>query len=195
MTKIKNNNYLNLYSWCLLFVFFCATFAMNYQTSSISLISFFEVLPLIALIIYQSEKKSYLISHREDSIKKSEIFARNQFILSYGFLIGCLFSLLFYYNNIDVKGWWPLIVYFITFYGLFFSTIFSLVSLLINRTKIYTIIFTLIIISLVSLGKFIPKYLPIPNIGNIETFYVLTVSLLVVHCFYAIFFKMMKYFQ
>lgn len=94
---------------------------MLYRTANISLEGFFQTLPLIIIAVYYCEKLAPLISQPEYNLKKSELFTRDLFILSFSFLLACLFSLVLSYNNSDVKGWWPVIVYFIALYGLLFS--------------------------------------------------------------------------
>ncbi len=190
--KLKN---LNKYSWSILVAFICATFSMLYRTANVSFEGFFQTLPLIIIAVYYCEKLSPLISRSEHNLKKSELFKRDLFILSFSFLLACLLSLALSYNNSDVKGWWSLIVYFITPYGLFFSVFFSVVALLIKNHKAYTIFFSFLIIIFVSMGKFFPPYTFIPLLGNIDTFYVITSSLLIFHCLFAINYKIIKIFQ
>lgn len=190
--KLKN---LNKYSWSILIAFICATFAMLYRTANISFEGFFQTLPLIIIAVYYCEKLAPLINQPEHNLKKSELFTRDLFILSFSFLLACLLSLIFSYNNSDVKGWWPLIVYFITVYGLFFSVFFSAAALLIKNHKIYTIVFSFLIIVIISMGKFFPPYTFIPLLGNIDTFYAITCSLLIFHCLFVINYKIIRLFQ
>lgn len=188
MTRQKKNTLKNLngYSWSILIAFICALFAMHYHTANISFAGIFQTLPLIIIAIYYSEKLAPLISQSEHNLKKSRLFTRDVFILSFSFLFACLVSLIFSYKNSDARGWWPLIIYFITFYGLLFSLFFSTVALLIKNHKIYTIIFALIIIILFSMGQFFRSYTFIPILGDIDTFYVITCSLLIIHCLFTV---------
>ena len=119
----------------------------------------------------------------------------NSFILSFSFLLGCLLSLIFSYNNSDVKGWWTLIIYLITLYGLLFSMLFSAIALLIKNHKKYTIVFALLIIILVSIGDFFPQYIFIPLLGNIDSFYVITCLLLIIHLLVAVNYKIIRLFR
>ncbi|WP_051555258.1 hypothetical protein [Legionella fairfieldensis] len=185
---------LNEYSWSVILAFICATLAMQYHTASIHIKDFFQVLPLIIVFISWCEKSAYFIKQPESNLKKTEIFNRDTFILSFSFLLACLISLLFAYDNSDAKGWWVLIVYFITLYGLFFSLIFSLIALLIKNHKIYTMIFSSLIVALISLGNFFPHYISLPLIGNVDTFFVITGSLLIVHCLFAMGYKVVRLF-
>ena len=194
MTSSKKNKLKNLnrYSWSILVAFICALFAMHYHTANISFAGIFQTLPLIIIAIYTSEKLAPLISQPEYNLKKSRLFTRDVFILSLSFLFACLLSLIFSYHNSDARGWWPLIIYFITFYGLLFSLFFSAVALLIKNHKAYTMIFALIIIVFVSMGQLFPFYTFIPMLGDIETFYVITFSLLILHCLFTIGYKTIR---
>lgn len=185
---------LNGYSWSIIVAFICATFAMQYHTASISPKDFFQALPLIVVSVFCCEKFAYFINQPDRNLKKTEILNRDLFILSFSFLLACLISLLFAYDNSDAKGWWVLIIYFITLYGLFFSLIFSVIALLIENHKIYTMIFSSLIIALVSLGNFFPHYTSLPLIGSIDTFFVITGSLLIVHFLFSIGYKIVRLF-
>lgn len=182
-THLKN---INKYSWLLIIAFIFAVFAMSYQTVNTSFDGFIQTLPLIIIFIFWSEKSAQLIKQTESNLKKAQLFNRDTFILSFSFLLGCLISLLFAYDNSDAKGWWVLIIYFISLYGLIFSLIFSGIALLIKNHKAYTLVFSLLIIGLVSAGKFFPRYTFIPLLGYIDTFYVMTSALLIIHCLFAI---------
>ena len=185
-SKKFQRNRLNGYSWSILVAFICATFAMVYHTAGISFEGFFQVLPLIILMIYWCEKSAHYIKQPESNLKKRELFNRDFFIIGFSFLLGCLISLIFAYNNSDAKGWWTLIIYFITLYGLFFATIFSAIALLIKNHKIYTMTVSFLTLLLVSFGSFFPRYLPIPFLRSVEVFYVITGLLLIIHCLVAI---------
>lgn len=186
---------LNKYSWSILITFICATFSMLHDTTNISLEDFIQIFPLILIAIYYSEKLAPLINRPDHSLQNMELFARDSFILSFSFLLGCLLSLIFSYNNSDVKGWWTLIVYLITLYGLFFSVLFSAIALLIESHKKYTIIFSLLIIILVSIGNFFPHYISIPLLENIDSFYVITCLLLIIHLLVAVSYKIIRLFH
>lgn len=190
--KVKFN--LNKYSWSILITFLCATFSMLHHTANISLEDFVQTFPLILIAIYYSEKLAPLINQPDYSLKKSQLFARDLFILSFSFLLGCLLSLILSYNNSDVKGWWTLILSLITLYGLFFSVLFSAIALLIENHKKYTMVFSLIIIILMSMGNFFPYYILIPSVGNIDFFYVITCLLLMIHLLFAVNYKIIRLF-
>lgn len=181
--RLKN---LNKYSWFILVTFIFAVFAMSYQTTNSSFDGFIQTLPLIIGFVFWSEKSALLIKQAESNLKKTERFNRDTFVLSFSFLLGCLISLLFAYDNSDVKGWWVLIIYFVTMYGLIFSLIFSGIALQIKNHKTYTLVFSLLIIVFVSMGKFFPRYMFVPLIGYFDTFYAITCILLIIHCLFVI---------
>ncbi len=185
---------LNGYSWSIVVAFICATFAMEYHTANISFMDFFGTLPLIITFVFWCENSTDLIKQPESNLKKTEIFNRDLFILSFSFLLAGLISLVLAFDNSDAKGWWILIIYFITLYGLFFSLIFSVLALLIKNHKIYMMLFSFLIITLVSFGNFFPSYTSLPLIGSIDTFFVITGSLLILHCLFAIGYKVVRLF-
>lgn len=189
--KIRLRN-LNIYSWSILIAFILATTAMHYHTARDSYENFFQTLPLIIIAVYYCEKLVSLIKRSESTLKNTELVIRDSFILTFSFLLACLFSLILAYNNSDAKGWWSLILYFYTLYGFIFSVIFSVIALLINNHKSYTIIFSFLIILLVSLGKIFPMYTVIPLLGTIETFFVITGILLICHCLVTLIYKITK---
>ena len=198
MDASKKTNHLknlNKYSWLLLITFIFAVFAMSYQTANTSFDGFIQTLPLIIIFIFWSEKSEPLIKRTESNLKKAQLFNRDTFILSFSFLLGYLISLLFAYDNSDAKGWWVLIIYFISLYGLIFSLIFSGIALLIKNHKAYILVFSFLIIGLVSAGKFFPRYTFIPSLGYTDTLYVLTGALLIIHCLFAINCKVIHTFQ
>lgn len=168
---------------------------MSYQTANTSFDGFIQTLPLIIIFIFWSEKSEPLIKRTESNLKKAQIFNRDTFILSFSFLLGCLISLLFAYDNSDAKGWWVLIIYFISLYGLIFSLIFSGIALLIKNHKAYILVFSFLIIGLSIFGKIFPRYTFIPSLGYIDTLYVITGALLIIHCLFAINCKVIHAFQ
>lgn len=185
---------LNGCSWSIIVAFICATFAMQYHTANTSLIDIFQVLPLVFIAVYWCEKSQYFIKKPKCNLKKSQLFNQDLFILNFSFFLACLISLIFSYDNSDAKGWWVLIIYFFTLYGLIFSLIFSVIALLIQNHKIYTIIFSFLIIVLVSVGVFFPHDISLPLIGSINTFFVVTGSLLIIHCLFATGYKIVRLF-
>ncbi|MGV3739795.1 MAG: hypothetical protein ACO1N3_00675 [Gammaproteobacteria bacterium] len=185
---------LNGFSWAIIIAFIGSSFAMQYHTNS-SFYEFFDIVPLIILAIYWCEKSASAINLNEHHLKNKKIFNRDLFLLSFSFFLGFLLSLCFAYNNSDAKSWWTLFIYFMTIYSLIFSFIFSLLALLIKNHKVYTLIFSLLIILLASFGNFLPHYGTLPLIGKIDTFYLITCSLLIVHCLLAIIYRIIVVFS
>ena len=196
MDASKRTNHLknlNKYSWLILITFIFAVIAMSYQTTNIFFNGFIQTLPLIIFFVFWSEKSAQLIKQTDSNLKKAQLFNRDTFILSFSFLLGCLISLLFTYDNSDAKGWWVLIIYFISLYGLIFSLIISGIALLIKNHKAYILVFSFLIIGLESLAKFFPRYMFIPLLGYIDTFYAITSTLLIIHCLFAIYLTRMNF--
>ena len=165
--------------------FICVSFAMQYNANS----HFYESLsslPLILAAIYWSEKSGSWISSNEHHLKNKTVFARDLFLLSFSFFTGFLISLCLAYNNSDAKGWWTLFIYFMTFYGLVFSFVFSIFALLIKNRKAYVLMFSFLIIIVSSFGNYLP------TIVKIDAFYLITGLLLVIHCLFAIIYKVTK---
>lgn len=177
---------LNRYSWSLIITFFLTALAMQYEVAHFSFEAFFQVLPLIAAFVYWCEKSTSLLVSPENKLRKAEIYRRDVLILSLGFMLGCLISLILSYQNSDARGWWSLIIYLSTLYGLLYASIFSAAALLIKNHKDYTLVFSLLIISTTSLGTFFPPYVQIPYIGNIDSFYLISVTLLSTHILFAV---------
>jgi len=157
---------------------------MQYHTANISLEGFFETLPLIVITIICCQKYVPLINQLDKNLNNSNTFRRDVFLLSYSFLLACLFSLILAYDNSDVRAWWPLIICMITLYGLLFSLIFSALALFIPAHKKYTIFVSFLIIILLSSGQFLPQYIPLPLLGNVETFFAITGLLIIFHGFF-----------
>lgn len=183
---------LNRYSWSIVIAFISTAFAMQYHTASFSLKDFLQTLPLIAITVYWCEKSPHLITQPENNLKKTEFFRRDFFILSFSFLLGCLISLIFAYDNSDARGLWSFIIYFFTLYGLVFSAIFSASVQLIKNHRTYTIIFSFLIITLISLVNLFPHYIHIPFLGSVDTFYLMTCTLLIAHLLFCIAYQSMS---
>lgn len=195
--RIKIYPYLNLnkYSWSILVAFICAACAMLSRTANVSLQDFVQTVPLIIIAVYYCETLAPLINRPDDSRKKAKAFTRDLFIISFSFLFAGLLCLLLPYNTSDVNGWWPLMIYFITLYGVFFSVFFSAIALLMENHKTYTLIFSFLIIVFVPAGQFFPHPPLISYFGHGDTFYRITGSLLILHGLFAVNYKLFRLFQ
>lgn len=190
---IKPRFRLNRYSWSIITAFTCTAFAMQYHTASISYNEFLQVTPLIFFAIYWCQKSAHLITHN-GNLKKTELFKRDLFLLNFSFFLATLISLALAYGNSDARSWWVFIVYFYALYGLIFSLIFSVMALLIKKHKTYTMFFACLIIILISFIRIFPHYTKLPLLGIVDTFFVITGSILIVHSLFAIGCKMTELF-
>ncbi|CAM2730850.1 hypothetical protein [Legionella worsleiensis] len=196
-TSKKSNRFKNLnkYSWLLILIFIFAVLAMSYKTANISLDGLMQTIPLIVVFVFWCEKSAQRLKRTENNLKKAQLFHRDTFILSFSFLLGCLISLLFAYDNSDAKGWWVFIIYFISLYGLIFSLIFSGIALLIKNHNAYILVYSFLIIGFVSLGQFFPHDTFIPLLGYTDTFYAITGTILIIHCLFTLYYKVISVLQ
>ena len=186
---------LNSYSWSLILFFIAANFSMEYYSGGIPLEGFFMVLPLIFGAVLWSEQTASLKNTKDLDQNKNEAFIWDLFTITFSFILGGLISLLFEYNNTDARGWWPLIIFFISFCGLVFSSIYSLLSLLLPYHKRYTMVFACLIITILSLSKFFPRYLSLGFLGEHDFFLIMEILLISVHLLICLGFKMVVYYQ
>lgn len=193
LSNFKNIINLNGYSWSILIAFLGALVSMHFDMKSISVASILLTLPLIFFIIYYSERLVPLIKQPDHTADKRQSFIQDLFIISYSFLFACLISLVISYDNSAVKGWWPLMMYFITIYGLLFSFCFAIVAMLLKNHKHYTLSFALLIIGCIITEMFLPFYLFIPFLGYFDTFYVITSLLFILHCLFALSYKIIHF--
>ncbi len=172
---------LNGYSWAIIVAYIGAIIAMQYPVSHGFLENFVQTLSLAIIMIFWCEQSAFLLQQPECNLKKIELFRRDLWLLSFSFFIASLISLWFAHNNSDVKSLWPVGIYFITLVGYCFSVIFSIIALFIKNHKIYTISFSCLIITVISLGNFLPHDTSLPLLGDVDTFFVITGLLLMVH--------------
>lgn len=184
--------YLNGLTWLIIVAFIAAIFTMVYFSPSILWEGIVISIPLIVIALFWSEKTGYLIKKEDDQLTKKEMFLQDLFLITYSFFLAVLFSLLFQYNNSDVKGWWPLIIYIMSFYGFVFALTFSLIALILNSHKIYSIIFSLIIFCAFLFSKFWPLYFHGLYIGNVSSFFTIYFGLISIHLLICIFYKSYK---
>jgi hypothetical protein len=166
----------NAYASSIITVFLLVVLLMGYWSKSRSIEEFIITLPIIIITICWSKNASHLIKKRDIQLSRNQIIKRDIFLIFYSFISTDLIYLLFQYNNID-KGWWPLSVYCMSFYGLIFGAFFSATSLFIGCHRIYSIIFSLIIFSTMLLSSFLPYKIYVFFIGEMDM-YIITVSVL-----------------
>ena len=180
-----NREFFNPYAFLLLIIFVCTIFAMQYHTSTFSLVGFFLVSPLIGVAIFCSGKLMYLKEESKNVITQEVEFKRDIFLISYSFLIASLISLLPEYNNSEAKAWWSISVYYVSLIGIMFSCFFAYFNRFARYHKIYTSVFSLIIIIVFSLPKLWPLYFSVLFLGEISFFWAMMFSLIALHllCF------------
>jgi hypothetical protein len=173
--------HINKYSWFLLAIYTSVIFIMNYHTYIVSLEGFYLTIPLIIGVIIWSEKTSSIINKATRTKSIEEIFQQDLFLISYSFILGSLLSFIFNFNNSDVRGWWPMALYIITYFGVLFAFIFSLSGKILNNHKKYTFAFFYLIIVLIPLLSFLPYIWPFSIYGKRDFFYEAMSLLLGIH--------------
>lgn len=176
VSENKSKN-LNPYSWSIILVYVCAVFAMQYGVAIYSHEGILQTLPLIIFAVVCCEKFAPLLRRTESELNKSERFIQDLFIVNFAFLFSCLLSLVFSCHNSDAKAWWPVIIDFMMLYGLWYSLCYALLAQGLKNHKRHTLMIACLIAVMIALGQFLPQHI----FGVIETFYVVTVALLVLH--------------
>jgi len=166
----------NAYTSFIITVFIAVALLMEYFSKTRSFEELMITLPIIIITTCWCKNASHLIKKSDIQLSRNQIIKRDIFLIFYSFLSADLIYLLFQYNNID-RGWWPLSVYCMSFYGVIFGAFFSATSLFIGYHRIYSIIFSLIIFSTMLLSSFLPYKIYIFFIGEIDM-YLFTISVL-----------------
>lgn len=184
--------FLNSYSWSMIIAFIGAVIAMQYHTVR-SLEGFFLTLPLVITAIVWSELRAPLLKADDSALTKKTTFYRDLFLITFSFLLSGFLSLWFEYNNSDVRGWWPLIVYFNGSYGILFAFIFSKIARFLPKNhKIYTFVFSFAIVVYVSFASFFPYNLSILSLGRINTFFLVLCLLIALHLLFALIYQVYR---
>jgi len=183
---------LNIFSWAIFIAFLCASLVMQVYPSGFSFEGPLFVLPVICLMMYWSEKKAYLLKKNDSKLTKKSKFQRDLFISSFSMNIGYLISLLSQYDNSDVRGMWPLAIYYTFFCSIAFSLLFSMISYALPTHKKYNIAFALLIFTIFSISKFWPYYVFVPYLGKADSYLVIMASLLVIHFLLSFFMNVKK---
>lgn len=161
---------INYYCWALIILFISVSIAMQVPGGAYSMEGIYITAPLIAAYIFWS----YRVFNRDDRTQAT-IFCDNFFKISVSFLLGILLSLIFQSNNVDVRGWWPLIIGLVCLTGLLFALLFSSALVLVSHNNHYTTGFSFVIILMISLVYFLQR------IESIDLFYPLLGLLLLFH--------------
>jgi hypothetical protein len=172
---------LSKHSWLLIIAFICASMAMQYDTGHITFEGFYLSLPIVFFMVYWTEQTVFLVRMKDCQLTKQDSFKRDLFIISYSFLLAGLLSLLFQFNNADVRGWWPIFLYFNCLVGFIFAFVYSLIALLLLSHKNYLVFFSSLIIFLITLIKFWPHTINFLFIEKMECYYAIIISLLIIH--------------
>lgn len=172
----------NPFSWLLISAYILACYVMEYFSPRILWEGIILSAPLIMAIVYWSENTAHLIREDTTSLLKEQIFYRDLFLLTYSYLIGFLFSLLFQYNNSDARGWWTLAIWVMSCYAIVFASLFSLIALIIPTPhQRYSFIFSIIVFLALLLSKFWPYTLQVYYFGDVDAFLVINLSILSFH--------------
>ena len=116
---------INRYSWGIIVFYMSGTFIMEYQTHqySVPFEGNFITAPLILAFIFWSQKTNDYLLSIDKRYSSSDGFKVDLFLIATAFLItGCI-SLITEMNNVDLRGFWPFYLFFISVYGFIFSLI------------------------------------------------------------------------
>jgi hypothetical protein len=168
---------------------------METFSPKISLESIYLTVPLIGGLIFWSEKLTPLIQKPDSSITKTEEFFRDFFLITYGVLSGYMLYLVFQYNNTDARGWWPLVIYFITARGIIFAFFFSLLAMIFNGHKKYTLFFTFALILLLMFISYMEYLYPMSFFAHSEAYSIGLLLLMGIHVSLCLGYKILKIIQ
>lgn len=171
------------------FLFFSSLLAMRYSSASSLIEDIFFSIPVFWIFLIWFLKSYRLVFGNESDQTSKDIFIRDIFIISYGFYCAALISMVFQYNNIDLKGWWPFYLYLCSLTGLIFAVCFSLVAKFNKYHKFYTNCFALLIILVFSNIWFFPKSLTVPIIGVIDFYWIIILFFMLLHIFICLVYK------
>lgn len=186
-------NNVNVFSLVITILYISSIFSVQYQSGASLIEDLLFGIPVYAIFLIWSQRSSRLIYENELSENIKVIFARDIFLISYSFYFSSLISLILQYQNVDLRGWWPFYIYFVTAIGFIFSLAFSLFASVLNRHKIYTLIFSLFIVIVFSTISFFPAHIQLGFLDGFETFWVFLGCALIFHVLIC-FFKLCKNF-
>jgi len=174
-------NKINRYSWLIIACYLSGALSVEYYTyqSGVHFEGLFMTLPLALAFIYWSQKNNNLLLLTGSEIKKTDGFKMDLFLITTSFVLAVFLSLMMDLNNVDLRGAWPFLIFFISIYGYFFSLIYSLMWLVfIENHKKYTLYFASFIVLFFSLLSCFPRKIDIFNLMEIEPFYAMPILLL-----------------
>jgi hypothetical protein len=174
----------NKFSLVIIFIYILLLFSMSYNSSASILeeisISLFPILVFVSwsnLFVKERRKKTQVLTRKV-------LFHQDFFLIFYAFYVGCLVHIISEFNNVDVRGWWPLAILFLFAYGFLFSLFYSLIGMLIKKSCLYRISFPVGIFVLMATLKIWPLY---PNINflNLKSpFEIILATSLIIHSCY-----------
>lgn len=118
---------LNHYSIILIITYILAFLAMQIGAQN-SWIEGLTSLPVIILTVLWSER---VIPINNDLNRST--FNRDMFIIAYSCLLAFVASLIFQSNNVDARGWWPLVIVIGAMYGILIGLIYAAFATLLRK--------------------------------------------------------------
>lgn len=177
---------LNRYSWILTALYLVLVCIMEYSSYKFSMEIIYLTAPIIGAFIFWSEETTILIQKSDSTLTKREAFARDLFLISFGFISGYFLYLMFEYNNSDVRGWWPLAIYFIAVQGLTFAFVFSLSATTLGEHKKYTLFFVGVLMLFLSSMDFLSPLYPLSIFNQSTAYYVGLLILIGLHLLFCL---------
>lgn len=103
--------------------------------------AFYLSSPIIIIVIIWSEITNFLHNSNKVALTKIEAFNQDLFLLTFSLISGELLSFLFQFKNVDLLGWWPVVIDLMAIYGFLFAFVFSLIALGLDNHKKYTFVY------------------------------------------------------
>ncbi|MGC1181354.1 MAG: hypothetical protein WA877_00195 [Legionella sp.] len=178
---------INPLSLCL-FGFYTLFVLLNAFAGVITVLDILITFPLIWSISVWSNKSSHLIFIKDTPEKqnKKDEFWWDLFFIFYGFIISVLISFVIQYSNVDLRGWWPFVLYYLSFIGAIYALIYAFFAILLKEHKKYTFLFfflTIIVIVGVNLIAYIN---PLSMYARDKVYYSMLGGCLIIHIFYCL---------
>lgn len=172
---------LNNYSIALISVYILAFIIMSYGDPLTYWTQGLFSLSVIVLVILWSEKMTSHLKHQKNR-QPLMAFGRDVFIINYSVVFCFVASLIFQRNNVDVRGWWPVIIILSELYAIIFGLVFAvLAKLLKTQHDRYTDGFAqVMVIGFIAL-VFLPHYPSLGPLGHVHSFNILVVILFSTH--------------